>query len=159
MIASAGSLASPEKSTDIDEARQESQILTTYALNRHLDANDLKVTVDGGVATLTGKISEDVGKELAEEIALSVSGIYEVKNEIEVDADYKPSKSSQDRTHGEVVEDATITAAVKSKLLWSKHAGDLSINVGTESGVVMPIAWKQRRWPACWLEIPMGLRL
>ncbi len=133
---SAGSLASSEMSEDVAEARQESQILTTYALNRHLEAHDLKVTVDDGVATLTGKVSEEVGKDLAQQIALGVSGIKDVDNQIEVDPDYTPSKPSSDRTYGQLVEDASITAAVKSKLLWSKHAQGLSANVDTKSAKV-----------------------
>lgn len=136
MVTSAGSLASSEGSTDIDEARQESRILTTYALNRHLDAHDIKVTVDEGVATLTGKVSEEVGKELAQQIALGVNGIKDVDNQIEVDADYMPAQPSGDRSYGELVEDASITAVVKSKLLWSKHAQGLSVNVDTKSGEV-----------------------
>lgn len=133
LAASTGSMAAQEPSGDITEARQESQILTTYALSRHLDAHDLKVTVDDGVATLAGKVSEEAGKELAEQIALSVTGINDVNNQIEVDGDYIPTKASGDRSYGEVIEDASITAAVKSKLLWSKHAQGLSANVQTMS--------------------------
>jgi osmotically-inducible protein OsmY len=136
MATSAGSLAATDQSGDITEARQESRILTTYALNRHLDGHDINVTVDDGVATLTGKVSEDLSKELAQQIALGVSGIKDVDNQIEVDADYAPPKPSGERSYGQVVSDATITAAVKSKLLWSKHAQGLSVNVETKSGKV-----------------------
>jgi len=136
IMTSANSLAAPEPSGEIKEARQESQILTTYALSRHLDTHDLKVTVDDGVATLTGKVSEEVSKELAKQIALGVNGINDVDNQIEVDADYTPTTSSGERSYGEVVQDASITAAVKSKLLWSKDAPGLSVNVETTSGKV-----------------------
>lgn len=39
---------------DITDARQESQIWTTYALNPYLRAHDLKVSVNSGKATLSG---------------------------------------------------------------------------------------------------------
>lgn len=133
---SVSNLAFSGPSEDLNEARQESQISTTYALSRHLGAHDIKVTVDDGVATLSGKVSEDVDKELAEQIALGVNGIKDVENKIEVDADYVPSKSPADRSYGQMVEDATITATVKSKLLWSKHAQGLSANVETKAGKV-----------------------
>lgn len=136
LLASAGTLAAPKVSEDITEARQESQIWTTYALNRHLDAHDIKVTVDNGVATLTGKVNEDISKELAQQIALGVRGIKAVDNRIEVEADSIPSRSQSGRSYAQVVEDASITAAVKSKLLWSKHAQGLSANVETQSGKV-----------------------
>ncbi len=136
MAASVSSLEAAESSEDITEARQESQILTTYALSRHLEGHDLKVIVDGGEATLTGTVSDEVNKELAQQIALGVSGIKAVDNQIDVDADYVLSEASGDRSYGELVRDASITAAVKSKLLWSKHAPGLSVNVETASGKV-----------------------
>ncbi|GAB3095925.1 BON domain-containing protein [Aestuariicella hydrocarbonica] len=136
MVVSAGTLAAPKLAEDITEARQESQIWTTYALNRHLDAHDIKVTVDHGLATLTGKVNEDISKELAQQIALGVRGIKDVDNGIEVEADAIPSSSWSGRSYAQVVEDASISAAVKSKLLWSKHAQGLSANVETQSGKV-----------------------
>lgn len=135
LLTSTGSLAADD-SSDITEARQSTQIWTTYALNPHLQANDIKVSVDDGVATLTGKVEEDISKELAEQLALNVKGIKKVENKIEVDANYKPEKSTGERSYGEVVSDASITATVKSKLLWSKHAQGLSANVETKSGKV-----------------------
>lgn len=130
------SVAAYGLSGEITEARQESQILTTYMLSRHLDAGDLDVSVDGGVATLTGKVNEDVSKELAQQIALSVDGVEEVDNQIKVDANHERSNSSGERSYRELVEDSSITAAVKSKLLWSKHAQGMSANVDTTSGKV-----------------------
>lgn len=136
ILASAGNLSAAEESSDITEARQSTQIWTTYALNAHLQAHDIKVSVDDGVATLTGKVEEDISKELAEQLALNVKGIKKVDNKIEVDPEHKPVKSSTERSYGEVVSDASITATVKSKLLWSKHAQGLSAHVETENGKV-----------------------
>lgn len=136
MLGSTGSLAERKPSNDVTEARQSSQIWTTYALNRHLKAHDLKVSVKDGVATLTGKVDEDVSKELAEQIALNVDGIKKVDNQIEIDSEYKPAKASGERSYGEVIEDASITTIVKSKMLWSKHAQGLAANVDTKSGNV-----------------------
>lgn len=125
------------QSQDISEARLESQILTTYSLNSSLRANDLQVSVEEGKATLSGTVEEDVSKELANAIALGVTGIDSVDNQIEVEADYAPAaRTSQDRNFGEVVEDAAITAAVKSKLLWSKNTEGLEMDVDTTSGKV-----------------------
>lgn len=122
---------------DISEARQETRIQTTYALNSNLKANDLKVSVDGGQATLTGTVEEHVSKELANEIALGVTGIDSVDNQIKVDPDYAPpAKTAQERSFGEMVDDASITATVKSKLLWSNDAEGLQMNVDTDDGKV-----------------------
>lgn len=131
----AGPVAADTPGQNITEARQESQIWTTYALNPHLRAMDLKVSVHAGKATLTGKVDEDVSRDLAKQIALGVSGIKEVDNLIVVQSDYSPPARA-DRSFGDVVDDASITTAVKSKLLWSKHADGLATDVDTRSGKV-----------------------
>lgn len=127
--------AANEQSGPIANARQEAQIWTTYALSPYLRANDISVTVLDGKATLTGNVAEDVHKDLAGAIAKGVSGIKDVDNEIIVDADYKAPDSST-RGFGDVVDDATITTAVKSKLLWSKHTEGMDTKVVTHNGKV-----------------------
>lgn len=122
-------------SKEITEARQESQIWTTYALSPYLRASDIKVTVHDGKATLVGNVEDDVNKELAKEIALGVSGIKDVDNQLVVKDDYVASKSTG-RSYGEAIDDATITAAVKSKLAWSKYSYGLGTKVTTKYGRV-----------------------
>ncbi len=123
-------------SQNIIEARQESQIWTTYALSPYLRAQDLKVSVHGGKATLTGIVDESVNKDLAKEIALGVEGVKEVDNQIVVQADYVAPTSSSSRTFGDVMDDSAITTAIKSKLAWSKNTDGLSTNVVTKAGRV-----------------------
>jgi hyperosmotically inducible periplasmic protein len=120
-------------SQEVINARLETQIWTTYALSPYLRAQDINVAVDLGKATLTGTVEEDVNKELAKEIALGVTGIKEVDNKIVVNADYKPTKKS---TYGDAIDDSSITAAVKSKLIWSKYTDSRNISVSTKSGKV-----------------------
>ncbi len=132
-----GASAADTMSQDVTEARQESQIWTTYALSPYLRASDLKVSVNDGKATLTGTVEEDVSKDLAKQIALGVKGITDVDNQIEVRADYTPSKpSTTERTFGEVVDDASITSAVKSKLVWSRNTDGMTTDVDTNRGKV-----------------------
>lgn len=121
---------------DVIDARQETQIWTTYALNPHLRANDLQVSVRQGKATLSGNVEEGVNKELAEEIALGVSGVKAVENNIKVATDYVAPDTSLSRTYGETIDDSTITAVVKSKLAWSKYTNGLTTKVMTKSGRV-----------------------
>ena len=85
---------------------QETQIWTTYALSPYLRANDIKVSVHGGKATLTGKVEESVNKDLAKQIAMGVNGIKDVDNQIVIEANYVPPAHST-RSFGEVVDDAT----------------------------------------------------
>lgn len=136
MIAMSGAFAADTISQDVTEARQEIQIWTTYALSPYLRANDLKVSVHNGKATLTGIVEEDVNKDLAKQIALGVNGVKEVDNQIVVQADYAPPARSSERGYGEVIDDATITATIKSKLIWSKHTASLVTEVDTKRGKV-----------------------
>jgi hyperosmotically inducible protein len=123
-------------SQDVVNARQETQIWTTYALSPYLRANDLKVSVDSGKATLTGNVEEGVNKDLAKQIALGVDGIKSVDNQIVVQSDYVAPKRSAARTYGESMDDAGISAAVKSKLVWSKYTDGMTTEVETKSGKV-----------------------
>jgi hyperosmotically inducible protein len=127
-----------DASQEVTEARQETQIWTTYALSPYLRASDLGVHVNNGKATLTGNVEEGVSKDLAKQIALGVSGVKEVDNQIVVTPDYTPpARTSTDRSYGEVIDDATITAAIKSKLLWSSNADGMATDVDTKSGKVL----------------------
>jgi len=124
-------------SGDISSARQESQISTTFSLSPYLRDNTIDVSVQDGKATLIGTVAEDVNKDLAGEIADGVDGIDTVDNQIEVQADYvAPERSGAERSYGQIVDDASITAAVKSKLAWSKHAQAMATEVETDAGKV-----------------------
>src|ERR1043165_5908857 len=82
-IIGSSAFANAKPSQEVVEARQETQIWTTYALSPYLRANDLSVSVHEGKATLTGKVGEDVDKDLAKQIALGVDGIKPVDNKID----------------------------------------------------------------------------
>lgn len=123
----------------ISDARHEAQIWTTYSFNPHLKALDISVEVRGDTATLAGTVENAVEKDLATQIALGTSGIKNVNNNLVVQSGYVPKKAanaSGDRAFSTVVADATITASVKSKLLWNSHTDGLSINVDTMNGAV-----------------------
>ena len=132
----AGSSAFAATDVEITNARQESQIWTTYALNPYPRANDLQVAVDSGTVTLTGTVDEDVAKALAGEIASGVAGVNEVDNQIVVLPDYTPPAPGDERSFGDVIDDASITSAIKQKLLWSKYASGLKTDVDTRWGRV-----------------------
>ena len=70
-------------SQDVINARQESQIWTTFSLSPYLRENDLKVSVNDGTATLTGTVDENVNKQLAKQIAMGVIGIKDVDTQID----------------------------------------------------------------------------
>ena len=136
-IASGSSTAADDSlAQQLTDTRQEAQIWTTYALSSYLRASDLKVAVHNGKATLTGTVEDGVNSDLAKQIALGVSGITAVDNQIVVQADYAPPTRSAERSYGERIDDATVTAMVKSKLLWSTYTDGLTTTVDTHRGKV-----------------------
>lgn len=121
----------------VKNARLESKIWTTYELSPYLRAHEIKAAVDNGKATLTGKVGDEVNKELAEQIALGVDGVKSVDNQIEVRTDYVAQKSTAGRSYGDKVDDMTITTVIKSKLLWSQSTEGFSTSVETKAGKVV----------------------
>ena len=119
----------------VAEARQEGSIWTAFALNRHLSPFKLDVDVEQGTAILKGKVENEVDRELAERIALDIEGIDKVDNQLQVDSAVAGEPGSRGAL-AQRFEDATLTATVKSKLLWSSVTEALHIDVDTRDGVV-----------------------
>ena len=131
--------AAADKSVEqsLSDANKEGRIWAGFALNRHLNPFEFDIKVNGETATLAGTVDESIDKELAEQVALGVSGIKKVVNNVTVDPDWAPKpQPAGERGFRRTAEDATITATVKSKLLWSEHTDGLDINVDTTDGVV-----------------------
>lgn len=134
--------ANSEKTTmqqHVSNARHEAQISTTFALSPYLRSNDLQVTALDGKIMLTGHVADETNKELAGAIAAGVDGVKDVDNRIVVDRDYKaPQRSNANpRGYAQTVSDAEINAAIKSKLIWSKHADGMDLTVTTSNGNVV----------------------
>lgn len=125
--------AETELEQQLVSARQEGSIWTAFALNRHLNPFKLSIDVKDGRATLSGHVESDVQKDLAEQVALSVEGIDSVDNRIEVDpaiSEGNPPSLVQR------LDDATLAATVKSKLLWNSNTRGLDIQVRSENGAI-----------------------
>lgn len=134
-----GNEPQPKAEPTVDDARREAQIWTSFAFNPHLKASDISVEVRGDRAYLTGTVDEATDKDLAAEIARGVGGIATVDNQLVVDENWTPKPrdpNATDRDFATTVEDATITASVKSKLLWNDHTDGLEIDVDTVGGRV-----------------------
>lgn len=137
ILALAAATAAPAaEESALKEARMEGQLWATYALNRHLNPFDIEIDVEGDTAVLKGAVEEDIQRELAEQIALSMDGIDSVDNRIEIQSGSAAGPEDRERGFGDRVTDASITTSVKSKLLWNRHTGGLAINVDTRDGQV-----------------------
>ena len=85
-----------------------------------------------GIVTLRGEATSQAQKDLTTEYAKDVEGVKNVKNEMTV------SKTSvkPDKTVGEKIDDASITAQVKMTLLSHRSTSALNTKVKTKNGVV-----------------------
>jgi osmotically-inducible protein OsmY len=121
---------------DVLDARLESQILTTYQLSPYLRHDDITVTVEDGKATITGRVESDVNKDLATEIAQGVKGISDVDNSMITEDNYQTPVRKGGPSYAEIIDDASITAAVKSKLVWSRYVDSSTTKITTKKGMV-----------------------
>lgn len=112
---------------------------TVFMLNSHLNAFEIDTDVEGGIVQLSGTVESDIDKDLAASLAEGVSGVVEVNNQLMVDAEVSMDENEvagQDRKFGTWVDDATTTAAVKSRLLGNEHVKGLKIDVDTRGDIV-----------------------
>lgn len=91
----------------------------------------LNISVDtkDGVVTLSGKTDTRAHSDLAALLAKKVNGVNGVVNNLIVDA-------AAHQSVGEYADDASITAAVKAKILKEKGLSSLNISVETKDNVV-----------------------
>ena len=127
--------AEGDLSRQLSEARQEGSIWTAFALNRHLNPFTLDVDVENGTARISGSVESEVERDLAEQIALGIEGVKEVDNQLQVDPQIKPGNDGKPGL-AQRLDDLTLAATVKSKLLWNSNTEGLDIKVRAENGVV-----------------------
>ncbi|MGR9087756.1 MAG: BON domain-containing protein [Gammaproteobacteria bacterium] len=134
-------LTSIAASADQNEAEQMSdvwlkaKIVTVYTLSEHLNPFDLEVEVASGRVVLTGTVENDIERDLAGELAKGVKGVIEVDNQLDINSDAKRDTDRSSFLH--YVEDANITARVKTRLLLNRNTQALKIRVSTKNGVVL----------------------
>jgi len=104
------------------------------ALLFHRNVNGLKTVVDvkDGIVTLNGEAANPAQKELTTEYAKDIEGVKEVKNLMTV----ATTPELAERTAGEKIDDASITAQVKTALLTHRSTSSVKTKVETRDGVV-----------------------
>jgi len=100
--------------------------------HRNVSASKTEIEVKDGIVTLTGEASNPAQKELTTEYAKDIDGVKEVKNRMTVAAIPVPVE----RTPGEKVDDASITAQVKTALWTHRSTSSIRTKVETRNGEV-----------------------
>jgi osmotically-inducible protein OsmY len=100
--------------------------------HRNVSAGKTTVEVKDGIVTLKGEASSMAQKELTAEYANDIEGVKEVRNEMTVAATQEPAE----RTAGEKMDDASVTAQVKMALLTHRSTSSIKTKVETRDGKV-----------------------
>ena len=100
--------------------------------HRNVSYSDTTVEVKEGVVTLTGKTGSQAQKDLTTEYTKDIDGVKEVKNEMTVTEAAKPVE----RTAEEKIDDASVTAQVRTALSSRRSTNALTIKIETRDGEV-----------------------
>jgi len=108
------------------------KVKTALLFHRDVSATGTTVYVNDGVVTLEGVAGSEAEKELTSEYAKDVDNVKEVKNNMTIAATTPPAAP----TTGDKIDDASITAEVKSSLFSHHSTSALHTSVSTADGVV-----------------------
>ncbi|HEN8800051.1 BON domain-containing protein [Pseudomonas sp. CM25] len=128
-------LINPAFADPVQDARLEGALQTALSLNRMLNPFRIKVEVEGKQARLVGEVENDVERQLAEHVALATRGIEQVDNQLQVNAQLV-ERPLELRAYAQRLEDATLAAVIRARLLWSRTTEKAPIEVQSSEGVV-----------------------
>lgn len=121
-----------EAAAETADAWMGRKVKLALVFHRNVNAGKTTVDVKDGVVTLTGEASSIAQKELTGEYAKDIEGVKEVKNELTIVA----TPAAADRSDGEKLDDASITAQVKTALRSHHSTSALKTKVVTREGEV-----------------------
>ncbi|RQW82439.1 MAG: BON domain-containing protein [Geobacter sp.] len=117
------------------------KVKSTLLFHRNVNATGTEVLAKDGTVTLRGEATSKAQKDLTTEYAKDVEGVKNVQNEMTVlTAATKPGKKTigeKINSISEKIDDASITALVKTTLLYHRSTSALKTTVETKEGVVM----------------------
>jgi len=108
------------------------KVRITLLFHRSVRAGTTEVEVTDGIVTLRGEAASLAQKELTAEYAKDVEGVKGVRNEMSV-----AKIPQKERTVGEKIDDASITAQVKITLLSHQSTSAMNAKVETKRGEVI----------------------
>lgn len=116
-------LSVPAHASKMD-SRIESSAKKSYVFKTYLKNDDIKIQSKDGVVSLTGTVSEESHKSLAQETVAGLPGVKSVDNGLEIKGERPAEKS-----------DAWLSAKVKTTLLFHRNVSAMT-EVNTKDGIV-----------------------
>ena len=124
MVAAVAMLALSATVYASKDSRIESSAKQSYVFKTYLQNDDIKIQSKDGAVTLTGTVSEESHKSLAQETVADLPGVKSVDNRLEIKGT-PPAKNS----------DAWITTKVKTMFLFHRNVSAMT-EVNTKNGIV-----------------------
>jgi osmotically-inducible protein OsmY len=125
-------VVSGEQPAEHSDAWITAKVKTTLLFHRNVSATGTTVYTKDGVVTLQGEASSMAQKELTTEYAKDIDNVKEVNNEMTI----AKTTGTPDATIGDKIDDASITAEIKSSLLSHHSTSAIHTTVSTTDGVV-----------------------
>jgi hyperosmotically inducible protein len=121
-----------ESPAEHSDAWVSTKVKSTLLFHRNVSASGTDVYVKDGVVSLRGEVANEAQKELTAEYAQDVEGVKSVKNELTIaKTPAQPAQTTQEK-----IDDASITAQVKSSLFSHRSTSAIKTKVQTTDGVV-----------------------
>jgi len=117
-------LSLPAYATEMD-SRIESSAKESYVFKTYLQGDDIKIQSRDSAVTMTGTVSEESHKSLAQDTVAGLPGVKSVDNKLEVKGE-SPVKNSN----------AWLTTKVKTTLLFHRSVSAGSTKVDVKDGIV-----------------------
>ena len=115
-----------------------SKVKSTLFFHQSVNAAETEVLAKNGIVTLRGKTASTAQKNRTAEYAMDVEGVNKVINELTVTpATLKKEKIREEvETIDDLIDDASVTALVRTILSYHSSTSTLDITVETKGGVV-----------------------
>lgn len=120
------SISGPPLVADETDERIVNSLMNSYVFRTYLAHEDIRIESDDGYVVLSGTVSEEYQKTLADDTAAGMPGVRNVDNRLELKGGVIPAGS-----------DALLIAKVKASLLFHKHVSVLKTEVDARDGVVI----------------------
>jgi osmotically-inducible protein OsmY len=125
-------VVSGEQPAEHSDAWITMKVKTALLFHRNVSATGTSVYTKDGVVTLQGEASSMAQKELTTEYARDIDNVKDVQNNMTIAA----TPAAPDATVGDKIDDASITAEIKSSLFSHSSTSALHTGVTTTDGVV-----------------------
>lgn len=126
--ASAADVPARSAGQTMDDAAITASVKTKLIGDKDTKARQINVETSRGVVQLNGFVDSTAARNEAERVAASTDGVTKVHNNLEV--------RTADRSAGEVLDDAGITAKVDAALAADSRTSALRIDIETHEGEV-----------------------